>query len=200
MHTLHANCPKWRQVIDSKLRQIIDDPSLEAKLRKCVELIKTKERHFEMGQSVDELVSHVWPALVVMSGIDSGLKVGSRVSVSTRSGYILGSISSNKCQSVKVAWEDDNSISIIMTASLNDISPKSNLKLSKKMLQPKIVSLLYRLATEMSLLQSSVNWLKLLKTEPSETNHPPAQSSELLDNLFSTKDRRSSRYSNSSLK
>ena len=114
VHTLHSNCPKWRQIIDTKLRQMIDDPSLEAQFQRCVEQIKAKDRQFDMGQSVDELVGHVWASLAVMSGVDSGLKVGSRVShaSSVRSGYILGSTTSTKCQSVKVAWEDDNSVKI----------------------------------------------------------------------------------------
>ena len=150
-----------------------------------------------MGQLVDELVGHIWAPLALMSGVDSGLKVGSRVTSSNRTGYILGSSTSTKCQSVKVAWEDDNSVSFVTASSLTDISPKVHFRLGKKMLQSKIVSFLYRLATEMSQLQSAVNWVKLLKTEPTESSRSGAQASAdlLLDGLFSsTRDRRSSRY------
>ena len=87
-------------------------------------------------------------------------------------GYILGSTTSAKCQHVKVAWEDDNSVSVVAAAAITDISPKTTFKLGRKMLQAKIVSFLFRLATEMSSLQSAVNWVKLLKSEPIETNRP----------------------------
>jgi hypothetical protein len=51
---------------------------------------------------VDDLVANVWAPLVLLSDVDSGLRIGSRVSASNRSGYILGSTALNKCQSVKV--------------------------------------------------------------------------------------------------
>ena len=85
-------------------------------------------------------------------------------------------------------------MSVVPTSSLTDITVKCSLKSSKKMLQPKFVSFLYRLANEMSSLQTSINWLKLLKSEPVEPNRLAPQAADLLlDGLFTTRDRRSSR-------
>ena len=192
--SLHANCPKWRQVIDAKIRQLLDDPSVEAKLQKCLDHVSASGRRFDFGHSVDELVSHIWPPLALMSGIDSGLKIGSRVSVSSRVGTIIGSTTSTKSQSVKVAWEDDNSVTSVMTVTLVNITPKTSFKLSRKFLQPKLVSILFRVATEMSVLPAKVDWMNMLKNELSESSRASSQASDFIDSLFTSRDRRSSRY------
>ena len=85
-------------------------------------------------------------------------------------------------------------MSVVMTASLTDLSPKFGFKLSRKFLQPRLVANLFRLAIEMSSLLTNVNWLKLLKTEVPESVRQTNEMSDLVDSFFASPDRRSSRY------
>lgn len=54
---------------------------------------------------------HVWPALALIGGIDSGLRMGGRCrdKLSSRHGTVLG-VSKRGSKSVKVQWDDGDNL------------------------------------------------------------------------------------------